>query len=286
MFNDLISIVLPIYNEEKVIEETINDIKTACRDSRINFEIIAVNDCSKDRSSEILQNIDGIKVISHKINQGYGASIKTGIKNAQGSWILITDADGTYPNKDIPKLVSHLPDYDMVIGARTGSKVKIPLVRRPAKWFLNKFAGYLAGHKIPDLNSGLRVFKKDIAEKYWNLFPNRFSFTSTITMVCFTNGYSVKYLPINYFRREGKSSIRPTHFIDFLNLVIKLSLFFKPIKVFALLSLFLFLLGLGVGFYSKLVLGQLADVITVLLMITALQTFFFGLIAELIIRKK
>ncbi len=287
MFNDLISIILPIYNEEKSIKATITDIKNTCEQNGINYEIIAVNDCSKDNSAAILETIPNIRLIHHKINQGYGAALKTGIKNAKGEWILITDVDGTYPNQDILRLISQLPDYDMVVGSRTGAMVKIPFFRRPAKAFLNKFTSYLSGHKIVDINSGLRVFKKSIVEKYWSLFPDRFSFTSTLTMVCFTKGYLVKYLPIDYFQREGKSNIKPRNFLDFLNLVIKLSLFFKPIKVFGPISLVILLgaIFLIIAFFTGLT-SKFLDTTFIVLCATSLQTFFFGLIAEIVTHNK
>lgn len=287
MFNDLISIILPIYNEEKSIKATVAEIKNTCEQNGINYEIIAVNDCSKDNSAAILETIPNIRLIHHKINQGYGAALKTGVKCAKGDWILITDVDGTYPNKDIPRLISELPNYDMVVGSRTGATVKIPFFRKPAKAFLNKFASYLSGHKVIDLNSGLRVFRKTIVEKYWSLFPDRFSFTSTLTMVCFTRGYLVKYLPIDYFKREGKSSIKPRNFIDFLNLVIKLSLFFKPIKVFGPISLVILLgaIFLIIAFFTGLT-AKFLDTTFIVLCATSLQTFFFGLIAEIVIHNK
>ena len=155
---------------------------------------------------------------------------------------MITDADGTYPVEEIPSLLKWTDRYDMVVGARTGEIVKIPFLRRPAKWFLRKLASYLAKTKIPDLNSGLRVFKKDIALKYWKLFPDGFSFTSTITMACLTNNYDVKYIPINYYKREGKSTIHPIRdFIGFNNLLLRLVIHFSPLRVFIPFALLLFL---------------------------------------------
>jgi len=284
MSNEKISIVLPIYNEEKVIKQTIEEIKSACLNANLNFEIIAVDDCSKDNSAEILKGLGGITVVSHQLNRGYGASLKTGIKNSQGDWIIITDVDGTYPNKDIPKLAEFIPDYDMVVGARHGQVAKDPLIRRSAKNFLNKFASFLTGQKIQDINSGLRLFKKSIALEYWHLFPERFSFTSILTMVCFTNNFPVKYIPIDYYKRVGKSSIKPKNFIDFIKLVTKMSLYFKPFKVFSIISLTIFLLALAMGFYSAFIIGKLADVTTMLLVVTALQTFFFGVLAEIVIK--
>ena len=118
----------------------------------------------------------------------------------------------------------------MVIGARTGGKVHIPFMRRPAKWLLTHLAGFLAGTRIPDLNSGLRVFRKDLCLEFSHLYPQGFSFTSTLTMAFLTYDYNVKYIPINYYKREGESSIRAYDFVNFNKLLVRLTLFFNPIK--------------------------------------------------------
>jgi glycosyltransferase involved in cell wall biosynthesis len=286
MENINISIIIPVYNEAKSVKGTIDAIKNIIRDmNRYNFEIITINDCSKDNSKEILDKIEGIEVIHNITNKGYGASLKKGIKKSRGEWILITDADGTYPIDAIPSLIKYINKYDMVVGSRTGKISNIPLLRKPAKWFLNMFASYLAQTKIPDLNSGLRIFKKDIALRFWNLFPERFSFTSTITMACLTNGYDVKYVPINYYKRKGKSSIHPIKdFIGFNNLLVRLTIHFRPLKVFIPSSLILFLLGFikaVIDYNNNSYIGS-AAVATIL---TSIQIGFLGIIAEMINKK-
>src|SRR3989344_5205444 len=171
-----LSLVVPAYNEESSLEKTVQDLMKTAAMIKQNIEVIIVNDASTDKTYEILEEIKKQKsqkkipkaatpltVIHHKTNKGYGASLKTGIAHAQGEWILITDCDGTYPLETIPQLLSYTNEYDMVVGSRTGDIVETPLLRRPAKWILRKLAGLVAGQRIPDLNSGLRVFKKDIA---------------------------------------------------------------------------------------------------------------------------
>ncbi|MBT3408907.1 glycosyltransferase family 2 protein [Candidatus Woesearchaeota archaeon] len=169
-----ISIVIPVYNEEKSIKEVIGKIKQAMSSTSHEYEIIAVNDCSTDKSQQILKTIQNIRVINHPINKGYGSSLKTGIKNASYEWIVIMDADGTYPAKSIPKLINGCENYDLVSGKRTGKNTKIPLLRRPAKFMLTYVANFLVGLKIPDLNCGLRLFRKSNVEKYLNILPERF----------------------------------------------------------------------------------------------------------------
>ncbi len=281
------SIIIPVYNEEGVVSEVIEEVKAVSAKLGIEHEIIAVNDCSKDESGKIIDKIDGIRVIHHTVNKGYGASLKTGIKNSKYDWILILDADGTYPIKEIPNLVKYTNEYDLVIGARIKKGSAIPFERRLAKKFLNGFASYLAGKKIPDLNSGLRIFRKDIIYKYWELFPERFSFTSTLTMISSTRGYETKFVPIGYNKREGKSSIKPTDFFRFLRLVLKLSLFFRPLKAFFPISLIILLLAslIPILFFVG-VTDLFLDTTFIVLCATALQTFFFGLLAEIVVNNK
>lgn len=288
---DFISVVVPVYNEEKAIVSTIERIEKVMHKSNCKYEIIVVDDCSTDKRGVLLDKIKGkirgISVIRHVVNKGYGASLKTGIKSAKGIWILITDADGTYPIEDAPKLLEHMDKYDMVVGARTGKNVSIPFARRPAKWFLTKVASYIASEKIPDLNSGFRIFKKDLALEFWKMFPEGFSFTSTLTVACLTNGYNVKHVPIDYFKRKGKSTVHPFNdFIGFNRLLLKLMLFFKPLKVFVPLSIFLFLAGVSIFLVGLLVFNKFLDATFVTITLSAIQIFVLGLVAELIIRKR
>ena len=174
-----ISIVIPVYNKEKAVKETIDSIKKIINHIKgYSYEIITIDDCSKDKSGEILDKIDGIKVLHNKPNRGYGASLKRGIEEADGDWILIIDADGTYSPESIQSLVKYIGTYDMVVGARSSKNLNIPLVRIIPKWFLNKFAGFLVRKKIPDLNSGLRIFNKEKCLEFWKMYPDKFSFTS------------------------------------------------------------------------------------------------------------
>lgn len=281
-----ISIVVPVYNEERAIANTISEIHKVMSKVKDKYEVIAVNDGSRDGTSKILSKVKNIVLIDRKVNKGYGASLKEGIKTAQGEYIVITDADGTYPIKDIPKLLKHSKDYDMVVGAR--STKNIPFMRKPAKFVINNLANFLSGYRIPDLNSGLRVFRKDLCLKFWKLYPEGFSFTSTITMASLTNGYSVKYIPIDYYKRQGTSSIHPIKdTIGFLSLISRLSLYFNPLKVFLPLSAVFFIFSLARATRDYIVtvdnhIGNLA----LLLFFMSFQLFFFGLLADIINKKQ
>lgn len=282
-----LSIIIPVFNEEKSINNVFFSLINQIKKINIEYEIIVVNDGSTDNSKNTLSAIENIKLINHPQNRGYGASLKTGIKEAKYGWILIIDCDNTYPINALPLFIDNTKNYDMIVGSREKKNNSTPRNRRQAKKFLNIFASYIVGKKIPDLNSGLRIFKKDIVLKYWNLFPDRFSFTSTLTMVCLTHGYETKFIPIEYHKRTGDSSIRPVDFLNFLKLVTKLSLFFKPIKIFVPMSLFVLMVALGVvlayfiGYTDKFF-----DTTFIILCATALQTLFFGLLAEIVIHNR
>jgi len=278
------SIIVPVFNEEEVIEKVIADLKKHLSEAH---EIIVVNDGSSDGTQELLEKIPDIKIIHHSENCGYGAALKSGIQKSQGEYILIIDADGSYPTESIPELIGKIDNYDMVVGARTNPQSQIPMVRRPAKWLLNCLANYLTRTKIPDLNSGLRIIRKDVLTRFVHLLPDGFSFTATITLALLTSGFQVKYIPINYYKRKGKSKIRPIRdTLNFLQLIIKTVLYFDPLKVFIPLSFIIFAVAIIVGVGSILFTPKFMDTTFVILCATALQTFFFGLIAELITKKK
>ena len=215
----------------------------------------------------------------------YGEHVKKGLKKASGEFIIITDADGTYPIQDIPKLIKYTKHFDMVVGSRTGKNVNVPLIRRPPKFILGLLANFLAGRKIPDINSGLRVFKKDVAMEFFHMYPSGFSFTTTITLACLTNNYSVKYIPIDYYKRKGKSSISPFDFFTFIGLMFRVIMYFNPLKILTPLSIIFLILGVLRGirdYFATDALGTL----TLMLFLMAFQTFILGIIADIIIKAK
>lgn len=277
-----VSIVVPAYNEENGIGPVINQIHDVLKASGFTYEIIVVDDGSEDKTALIASKVGDIKLIQHSQNKGYGEALKTGIKNARYDIITITDADGTYPNGDIPKLLNDIDKHDMVVGARTGDNVRIPLIRRPAKFFINRLANYLAEVKIPDLNSGLRAFKKDIALKFFRVLPSGFSFTTTITLAMLCNGFSVKYIPIDYYKRTGKSKINPFRdTLNFLQLIVRIVMYFNPLKVFIPISIFLLFSGLALLGHDLFVVQNIGDK-TVLLLLSSIQVAIIGMLADLI----
>lgn len=276
------SIIIPAYNEAGAIRKTISEIKSLSN----KLEIIVVDDCSTDNTRKLIDP-NSVKLICHPINMGYGAALKTGIKHAHNENIIITDADGTYPNHMIPELIREYEknDVDMLVGARVGKDAKIPLVRRPAKWVITHIAEYLSSAKIPDLNSGLRIMKKKIVEKYLNILPDGFSFTTTITLAMITNSYRVNYFQIQYYKRKGKSKIRPIHdTLNFVLLIIRTVMYFNPLKIFLPISITLLLAGIVLIIFQGIVYRNIAT-ISILIALSGLQLLALGMIADLIDKK-
>ena len=280
-----LSIIVPVYNEEKNIKKTIYKIDSILKKSDLkNYEIIVINDGSTDNTDQTLkQSKISFNLIEHEQNMGYGASIKSGIQKSKYEVIAITDADGTYPIEKIPEMYENFKDYDMVVGSRTGKSVKIPFIRKPAKWFIGKLANYLAGFKIPDINSGLRLFKKEDALRFFKVLPNGFSFTTTITLAMLTNDMQIKYIPINYMKRKGKSKIRPIRdTLNFIQLIIRTVMYFNPLKIFVPVSFILLLISLIVFMYSYLALPKILDTTVAILFISSIQILAIGMLADMI----
>jgi glycosyltransferase involved in cell wall biosynthesis len=239
-----VSVVMPAFNEEAGVADQIEQVEMALRHCGVAYEVIVVDDGSTDRTLEHASRHD-VRIIRLPENRGYGAALKAGVAAAQYEYIVIIDADGTYPAEAIPELLHHAARYDMVVGARTGRSVHIPLVRRPAKWLLSRLASYLAQRRIPDLNSGLRVIRRSIVGEFEHLLPAGFSFTTTITLAHLCNDYRVYYQPIDYHKRIGKSKIRMSHPYQFLVQILRIMVYFNPLRVFLPLGAILFVLGLG-----------------------------------------
>ena len=272
-----VSVVIPAFNEAAHVADQIRAVRDVMELTGWEFEIIVVDDGSADATARRAADA-GVRVLRHKRNRGYGASLKQGVAAARYDWILITDADGTYPASAIPKLLAVASENDMVVGARTGESVKIPLVRKPAKWFLGRLASYLAGRNLPDLNSGLRLMRKDLIARYVHLLPSGFSFTTTITLASVCNEHNVEYIKIDYLKRLGESKIRPRHAYDFLLLILRTIVLFNPLKVFLPAGALLFLLGM-VKFAYDVTRDNLSES-AVLGVLGALVVWAVGLLAD------
>lgn len=277
-----LTMIVPVFNEGEGIRKVLEGMKKVLEGLDIPKEIIVVDDGSSDKTPEELMDIESIKIIKNHVNMGYGAAIKKGISESQFEWIGITDGDGTYPHEVTPVLLSEMKQSDMVVGARLGKKARIPLIRRPAKWVLNLVANYLAQRKIPDLNSGFRIFKKSAAKRFMNILPDRFSFTTTITLAMLCNGYDVEYIPIEYHPRKGKSKIHPIQdTINFLQLIIRTILYFDPLRIFLPIGMCLILTS-TVLFVLRLVNVGPFGVTIPMFLLAGIQILAIGMLADLI----
>lgn len=283
-----LSIIIPVFNEEESILNVIEKLNDSLNGKNINYEIIIVNDGSTDRTSDNLKNIQqqNISILEHPYNKGYGTALKSGILKSQSENICILDADGTYPEDMIAELYKYINNYDMIVGSRTGKNVSIPNMRKPAKWFIGKLANYLAGTNIPDLNSGLRIFKKHLVSAYFNILPSGFSFTTTITLAAFSGEYFIKYVPINYYERKGSSKIKPIrHTMEFTLLVCRIIMYFKPLKIFIPISGFIFIIGFIRTTYTICTRARIHE-FSVLTILISVLIFLIGLLADMIVKTR
>jgi glycosyltransferase involved in cell wall biosynthesis len=279
-----VTIVIPAYNEEQGIGQTLAQLYEVMQQRGLEYEIIVVDDGSTDGTADIVRQHDRVRLLQHHTNRGYGSALKTGIRQAVHDWIAITDADGTYPATALPSLLSEMNDNDMVVGARTSQDISV--ARRPAKWFIARLAEYLAETRIPDLNSGMRVFRRNLALDYFHILPSTFSFTITITIAFLSDHYLVKYVPIPYEKREGASKIRPVQdTLNFVQLILRTMMYFNPLKVLLPVSSLLMLLAVAVGGYSLLAQGRVMDITVITLTMAALQIGVLAMIADMIHKK-
>ncbi len=288
------TIVLPCYNEQDHVIDEVERICKAMDASGHSYELLAVDDCSTDQTLARLEaaapRFPHMRVVPFHRNGGSGTVRRIGSQQARGDIVVWTDADMTYPNERIPELVDILdqdPTVDQVVGARTSEEGTHKILRVPAKWFIRKVAERLAGQKIPDLNSGLRAFRKDVAEPYLKLLPPGFSCVTTITLAFLSNQHDIRYVPIDYYKRSGTSKF---HFVHdayrYILQVLRMVMYFNPLKV--LMPPALWLLGLGVakGVFDMIVHPLRFAINTVLIFMTGLIIASMALLADLIVRSR
>jgi len=274
-----VSIIIPVYNEESTIKNVLEELREFLENKKeIEYEIICVNDSSKDNSLKILKSISFIKVINHKTNRGYGASLKSGIKSASNDIILIMDSDGQHKPQDIPRILKPLKNgYDMVVGSRKITNTQKNRVL--GKILIHKLANYLMRAKIPDINSGFRAFYKEDAKKVLHLCSERFSFTTSLTAIYLQEYKSIRYIPIEVRDRSGgKSSVNiKTGFRTILK-IIQIVMAFNPLRVILPISFFFAILSF-ISFVHDLFKMNLTDT-TVLLSTMTVLIFIFALISD------
>lgn len=285
---NFITVLIPCYNEAEAINSVIGEVDNAMKTTPYQYEILAVDDNSSDQTVAVIENLmkenSKIRIVKRKINGGSGASRKTGILNAKGDIIAMLDGDGTYKAADIPKMLEYFPEYDQVNGARTSEQGTYKFLRFSAKWVIRRLAVYLSGCQIPDLNTGLKAFKKDIMMKYLWVIPDGFSCVTTMTLAFLTNGHGVKYIPTEYFKRVGKSKFHP--FKDtakYLNTVLRMIIYFNPLKFFLPLGGFLMLAAAAWIGWTLYFVDFKIHASQIIMIILAIQIFVFGFLADLIV---
>lgn len=276
-----LSVVIPAYNEEGALRATVADVQAVLAPLGIPYEIIVVDDGSKDNTrAEALAS--GAKVDWNDVNSGYGATLKRGVRQAQHEYVAIIDADGTYPARYLPEMLALCRDQDMIVGNRGAAMKNVPWIRKPPKWILNKLASWLSERHIPDLNSGLRVFRKTELIPFLPLLPQNFSFTTTITLCMSANAKRMRYVPIQYGKRVGQSKMRPRDFINFIILILRVITLFNPLRVFIPLGMGLIVLGTAKLVYD-IFMDNLSET-TVLAYLAAMIIWSLGLLADMVSR--
>src|ERR1700733_10422675 len=289
-----VTIVLPCYNEEGHVVAEIERISAAMDDSGYSYELVCVNDASTDDTLAKLYGAAArfpkMEVVNFHRNSGSGTVRRIGTQRARGEIVVWTDADMTYPNERIPELVQMLEKdetLDQVVGARTSEQGTHKLLRVPAKWFIRKIAEILTNTQIPDLNSGLRAFRRQVALPYLRLLPPGFSCVTTITIAFLSNQHDVRYVPIEYAKRAGTSKfkfVRDAY--RYILQVLRMVMYFNPLKVLMPVALFLLGLGIAKGIFDMVVHPLIFAVNTVLIFVTGLLIASLALLADLIVRSR
>jgi len=277
-----VSVIVPAYNEAEAIFKVVSDVKDAMDSSGYTYEILVVDDGSTDDTGLRAQRA-GARVIRHSENRGSGASRKSGRRACKGEWVVMIDGDGTYPASAIPALLPLLEEFSQVIGARTVERGSHRILRTLAKETIRRLAEFLVGKKIPDLNSGLRAFRRKEMMRFLHLIPDGFSCVSSMTLAFMTNGLPVKFVPIDYFPRIGKSKFHPVKdTYKYLLTVIRLVTYFAPLNVFLPLCGLLLAIGVLKGLMDLLWTGTLQES-DIILFLSAVMVGSLGILADLIV---
>jgi glycosyltransferase involved in cell wall biosynthesis len=273
-----VSVIIPAYNEEQAIRQVVIQVKQVLETCHYEHEILVVDDGSVDKTAEEAAQ-GGAVVLQRPYNIGNGAAVKHGIRHATGDVVLLMDGDGQHDPADIPRLLSDIDRYEMVVGARQAES-ETELHRDMANGLYNRLASYVVGYKVKDLTSGFRAIKAKVAKNIVYLLPNGFSYPSTSTVVLFRSGYSVKYVPIKTAARIGQSKIRLLRDgLGFLFILLRIAVMFVPMRIFLPLSAVIFLPGFSYAIY-RLILGRSWTLPIVISITAGLLIFALGLISQ------
>ena len=282
-----VSVVLAAYNEESCIIEELQIVKRSMDASPFSYEVIVIDDGSSDATADLVRGLNWVRLLKHRVNMGSGAARKTGTLAARGDIVVWSDVDMTYPNDRIPNLIDHMSktDADQVVGARDSERGTMKWLRVPAKFMIRKLACFLTSTQIPDLNSGLRAFRRDVAMQYIDLLPKGFSCVTTITLAFLCNGYSVEYMPIHYNKRAGVSKFHP--FKDtyrYITQVARMVTYFEPLKIFLPLSLTMLGTGTVSSFVNLMRPSGTMQEMDLIILVGGILVGILGLMADLFVQ--
>ena len=269
-----VSVIIPAFDEEAAIGPVVSSLRAAAGWR----EIIVVDDGSSDRTGDAARAA-GALVIRHPYNIGNGASVKSGIRAAIGDFVLIMDGDGQHSAEDAARLVMHLGEYDLVVGARSSSG-QASTARHLGNRTLNWMASYLTGRDIPDLTSGMRAARTSGLREFLHLLPNGFSTPTTTTLSFIKAGYSVTFVPIRTAARIGASKIRiVSDGANFFLILLKVITVFSPLRIFLPISVFAFTIGVLYAVWTAVTQRHITNS-SVLLIVLAVIIFLVGLVSE------
>ena len=274
-------VVIPAFNEEEGIGSTVRELRAACPE----VEIVVVDDGSTDATAAVARQVPDVRVLAHARNRGYGAALKTGIRNTSKLYVAWYDADGQHRPEDLIAVVMPVlhNKKDVVIGVRGQDSAK-QRDRAAGKFVLNWVARLVSGERIPDLNSGLRCFRREMIARYLHLLPDGFSASTTSTLMALKRGYRVGYVPIVVKTRVGTSSVRMfSDGMSTLQLIVRIVVLFEAFKVFTALGAVLFLPGLVYGLVIALLHGRGFPTLAGTAVIAGVLTFFMGIIADQVV---
>jgi len=281
-----LTIITPAYNEEKGIKDTLLEVLSFCRKELERFQVIVVDDASGDNTAQVAAGFKEVSVLVNPVNLGYGGSIKRALRQANFEHVLIMDADGTYPAGEIKKLLPFANDFDMVVGKREGKHYHGSLMKRFSRVVFYLLLKYVTGENIPDANSGLRIFKKDTVMKFWDDLCTGFSFTTTITIIMLSNQHLIKFVPIDYKKRIGKSKVKMLRdSARTFQILLQNISYYNPIKAFLPFS---FISLLASATFTALYMTRentlFYGISAVLCFISAMLFLSFGLICYVVVK--
>ncbi len=270
-----VTVVIPAFNEERAVGAVIEALAALAP----RPEIVVVDDGSSDGTAVVAERA-GARVVRHARNRGYGAAVKTGVRTARTRYVLLCDADGQHRAEDVASLIASRRPEAMIVGQRAPGSHQVTS-RKPGKWLLTRVAESIAGERIPDLNSGLRIFDRALVQRFLYLLPDGFSASTTVTLLFYRRGFDIAYVPIRTEVRVGTSTVRPLRDgVATLYLILKLVIVFNPLRFFVPPGLGMLAVGLTQGTYRALHSGRGFTVAGLLLSMTGLLTLMFGILAD------